>query len=1008
MNILRRFVLAFVLSAGLAPAFAQAPAPVPGLPDSERRTSYTISSQTGPFSTGFALYADSNDYGDWVQVWLCTSAVLNPCTQLTAVSQWTLSSPSGSLATLPRPITDATITLTTAQTGTLQIVGARRPRRISQFTENRGVAARDLNVVVTDLVAQNREDWDLARRTIQGQPGEVIAPMQPASTRKGGIPCWDGTGLVLLTCAAGSSGTANVVGPNVSVIGHIATFGNTIGTLLTDGGLVGAGNVVGPASATDGAFALYNGTSGVLLKNGPTVIGLTNGGTGNALTASNGGIAYSDASSIQILSGTATARQMLQSGSSVAPAWSTATWPATTTANQLLYSSATNTVGGLATAASGVLVTDGSGVPSISSTLPSAVQGNITSVGTITSGSWSGSAIPVANGGTGGTSASGTLLDNITGFASTGYVKRTGAGTYTFNNPIPLADGGTNANLTASNGGLFYSTGSAGAILSGTGTANQIPLSGSNAAPSWSITTWPNTVTTNNILYASSSNAISGLATGNNGTLVTSAGGVPSISSTLPTAVQSNITQLGTISAGVWNGSAITGSFIATNTVTNSNLATAANLTVKSNISGSTGNDSDNTLSAVLDAGFSSAQGTILYRNATNWAALPPGNPGQFLTTQGSSANPNWGSGGAGTGTVTTVNCDGVAITASGTCPPHFGFANCSLAASVSGNNLTVALKDNAGNDPSANSPCTIWFRNVTASTGSWSQVTTTAATSFVANAGSTFGILNSVAQCDVGSSCPFRLWVTAINNAGTVVLGVVAVTNASGVRAFNPATVVTTTACSACVNATAIGTMYSTAAQTSKAWTPLGYLEWGSGLATAGTYASGPTAIVTYGPGVSLPGAIIQQLQATATSQASTTSASFSTALTQAVTPTASSNIIRVVAAQTGKGTTGVNTGSIGIFNSTSSTVIAQGPVTNASGTIAVTGGLEGYDAPGSTSSQSFILRVRSDGTNTTVACSATNTGDNCTLTVYEIQGALPEIIPDNDNDPRLLNKAG
>lgn len=45
--------------------------------------------------------------------------------------------------------------------------------------------------------------------------------------------------------------------------------------------------------------------------------------------------------------------------------------------------------------------------------------------------------------------------------------------------------------------------------------------------------------------YAASGNAVSGLATANNGTLITSGAGVPSISSTLPTAVQGNITQLG-------------------------------------------------------------------------------------------------------------------------------------------------------------------------------------------------------------------------------------------------------------------------------------------------------------------------------------------------------------------------------------------------------------------------------------------------------------------------------
>jgi hypothetical protein len=44
-----------------------------------------------------------------------------------------------------------------------------------------------------------------------------------------------------------------------------------------------------------------------------------------------------------------------------------------TTINQLLYSSGTSTIAGLATANSGVLVTSAGGVPSISSTLPSGI-----------------------------------------------------------------------------------------------------------------------------------------------------------------------------------------------------------------------------------------------------------------------------------------------------------------------------------------------------------------------------------------------------------------------------------------------------------------------------------------------------------------------------------------------------------------------------------------------------------------------------------------------------------
>ena len=63
--------------------------------------------------------------------------------------------------------------------------------------------------------------------------------------------------------------------------------------------------------------------------------------------------------------------QVLQvaSGAATGLAWSTATYPLTTTINQLLYSSAANTVAGLATANSAQLVTNASGVPAFSGTM---------------------------------------------------------------------------------------------------------------------------------------------------------------------------------------------------------------------------------------------------------------------------------------------------------------------------------------------------------------------------------------------------------------------------------------------------------------------------------------------------------------------------------------------------------------------------------------------------------------------------------------------------------------
>jgi hypothetical protein len=121
---------------------------------------------------------------------------------------------------------------------------------------------------------------------------------------------------------------------------------------------------------TGSAFTFSGGTTGLSFGGAvstETLSGnlvLANGGTSASLTASNGGIFYSTASAGAILSGTATARQMLQSGTSTTPAWSTTTWPATTTNSQLLYSSATSVVGEVTAGNYGVLISSSAGVPS--------------------------------------------------------------------------------------------------------------------------------------------------------------------------------------------------------------------------------------------------------------------------------------------------------------------------------------------------------------------------------------------------------------------------------------------------------------------------------------------------------------------------------------------------------------------------------------------------------------------------------------------------------------------
>ena len=220
--------------------------------------------------------------------------------------------------------------------------------------------------------------------------------------------------------------------------------------------------------------------------------------------------------------------------------------------------------------------------------------------------------------------------------------------------PLKLFQGGTQANLTASNGGIFYSTATAGAILSGTATAGQILRSGSNAAPTWSTAVYPatsgangnvltsdgtnwissaaagvtllttkgdlfgfstvnarvpvgstngqilqvdsvaatglsystptypaasgtagqtlrsngtnnvystatfaDTYTASNLLYSNGANTVTGLATANNGVLVTSGTGVPSISSTLPSGMSATNMSLTTPTLGVADATSV-------------------------------------------------------------------------------------------------------------------------------------------------------------------------------------------------------------------------------------------------------------------------------------------------------------------------------------------------------------------------------------------------------------------------------------------------------------------
>ena len=152
-------------------------APIPAVPDAERRTRYVLTAaSTASMQVGFAIWASGSDYANWVEVWQDGVKL--------ATNQWSLSSPSGPLANLPRPITNAVVNPLLPVSGTIDIVGAERPRRPIQWTEGVGVPARDHNRAYADHTAIDREFWDTFRRTLRGAPGESINPIPPVAIRK--------------------------------------------------------------------------------------------------------------------------------------------------------------------------------------------------------------------------------------------------------------------------------------------------------------------------------------------------------------------------------------------------------------------------------------------------------------------------------------------------------------------------------------------------------------------------------------------------------------------------------------------------------------------------------------------------------------------------------------------------------------------------------------------------------------------------------------------------------
>jgi len=281
---------------------------------------------------------------------------------------------------------------------------------------------------------------------------------------------------------------------------------------------------------------------------------------------------------------------------------------------------------------------------------------------------------------------------------------------------------------------------------------------------------------------------------------------------------------------------------------------------------------------------------------------------------------------------------------------------NLRINATVGSSALTIALKGNDGNDPSATNPVYVPFRDVTSATGDMVWLAVTAATSLVISSGSTMGTTSGKVN---------RLWIVAFNDASTFRLGAINCLGSNGfIYSLQSDVLASSTAEGGAGAADSAGVIYTGTAVSSKAMTVLGYVE--STQATAGTWATSPSKIQPWMQGMKLPGTYVQTVQVQDSTTGTTTAsipvdntipqASEGTeisSLDAAITPTSSCNVLEWMA----------------ILNLANSSATAQVPISLIQDATAnaLRGWLTTAAAAVSGCTFPFLHRMRADTTSTT-----------------------------------------
>ncbi len=565
-------------------------------------------------------------------------------------------------------------------------------------------------------------------------------------------------------------------------------------------------------------------------------------------------LAIGSANTVQVSTGTAPSWALLVNANIDAAAAIADTKLGTISTASKVSNSATTATS--ANTASAIVARDGSGnftagtvTAAFTGNLTGNVTGNVT--GAVTGNASTATALAAdpadcsANTYATSINASGTLgCASITNASTTAVstatnstiVLRDGSGNFSAGTVTAALTGTASGNLTysANNHGVLLSSGTnAATVIAPDASATKVLKSGgSSADPTWLAYDNANTVST--LVFRDGSGnftagTITAALTGNASTATALAANPSDCSAdTYATTIAAS----GNLTCGTVTNAGLAGS-IAASKLIGSDIATVGTITsgtwTGTTIAIANGGTGQTSKAAAFDAlQPMTTGGDIIYGGASGTGTrLANGSAGQVLTSAGTTLAPTWTTvltnpmttggdviygGAAGVPTRLANGSVNQVLTSGGTtvAPTWTTISanlidpkellNCSIASSVGSNALTVALKDAGGSDPSGGSPCKIAFRSATAATGTASEVSTTGAGSVVVSNGSALG-------CIASTVC--TVYVYAINNAGTVELGVV------GGAQLDEGTRQTSTAEGGAGASDSTGVLYSTSART-------------------------------------------------------------------------------------------------------------------------------------------------------------------------------------------------